>query len=92
MRKAQGYEQALNFARAAKLYEELEMWDKARECREKVGRTPTPSMESAEAEEEDWVFEVIDEIPADPHATAEFDLGTFGFEMARKGWRGDMSA
>ncbi len=34
LRKAKGYEKSLNYERAAELYEELEMWDDARRCRE----------------------------------------------------------
>ena len=34
--KAHGYETALNYEKAAELYEEIEMWDDARRCREKL--------------------------------------------------------
>ena len=34
LKKARSYEKSLNYERAAELYEELEMWDDARRCRE----------------------------------------------------------
>ncbi len=36
LKKAKGYETALNYEKATELYEELEMWEDAKRCREKL--------------------------------------------------------